>query len=190
MELLKQKILNEGKVVSSHILKVSSFLNHQLDIELLDKMAEEVINRFVQCKITKVLTIETSGIAFACSVARLLKVPVVFAKKNKSSNVPEDVYMVSVYSFTHEKMNNIIVSKEFLSKDDKVLIVDDFLANGKALEGLFSLVDQANGDCVGATVAIEKGFQKGGDNLRAKGYRIESLVIVDSMDIGNKIIFR
>ena len=115
MELLKQKILNEGKVVSSHILKVSSFLNHQLDIELLDKMAEEVINRFVQCKITKVLTIETSGIAFACSVARLLKVPVVFAKKNKSSNVPEDVYMVSVYSFTHEKMNNIIVSKEFLS---------------------------------------------------------------------------
>lgn len=190
MENLKNRINKDGKVLPGNILKVSSFLNHQIDIEFLDSLAEEIIRRFSGTKINKVMTVESSGIAIACSVARLLKVPAVFCKKNKSSNVPEDVYSTVIHSFTHGKDYTVVVSKEFLNKGDSVLVVDDFLANGCALEGLISLITDAGAEFAGAGIIIEKGFQGGGDKLRAKGLKIESLAIVERMSPEEGVIFR
>ena len=190
MENLKNRINKDGKVLPGNILKVSSFLNHQIDIEFLDSLAEEIIRRFSGTKINKVMTVESSGIAIACSVARLLKVPAVFCKKNKSSNVPEDVYSTVIHSFTHGKDYTVVVSKEFLNKGDSVLVVDDFLANGCALEGLISLITDAGAEFAGAGIIIEKGFQGGGDKLRAKGLKIESLAIVEKMSPEEGVIFR
>ena len=160
MENLKNRINKDGKVLPGNILKVSSFLNHQIDIEFLDSLAEEIIRRFSGTKINKVMTVESSGIAIACSVARLLKVPAVFCKKNKSSNVPEDVYSTVIHSFTHGKDYTVVVSKEFLNKGDSVLVVDDFLANGCALEGLISLITDAGAEFAGAGIIIEKAFRE------------------------------
>ena len=182
MEKLKNRIREDGIVLDGNILKVSSFLNHQIDVALLDDMAAEIIRLFKGKNITKVLTIESSGIAIACAVARILKVPAVFCKKNKSSNVPEDVHCVKIHSFTHNKDFNVIVSKQFISNEDSILVVDDFLANGCALEGLAALIEAAGAEFVGAGICIEKGFQGGGDRLREKGLNIQSLAIVESMD--------
>ena len=190
MENLKNRINKDGKVLPGNILKVSSFLNHQIDIEFLDSLAEEIVRRFSGTKINKVMTVESSGIAIACSVARLLKVPAVFCKKNKSSNVPEDVYSTVIHSFTHGKDYTVVVSKEFLNKGDSILVVDDFLANGCALEGLISLITDAGADFAGAGIIIEKGYQGGGDKLRAKGFKIESLAIVEKMSPEEGVIFR
>lgn len=184
MEELKDKIRKDGIVVDEHVLKVSSFLNHQIDIEFLDKIAKEIVNRFSGKEITKVLTVEASGIAIACAVARFLKVPVVFCKKNTSSTISDDFYSVQIHSFTHNKDYNVIVSKQFVEKGDSILVVDDFLANGCALEGLASLIETAGAKFVGAGIAIEKGFQGGGDRLRAKGLDIQSLAIIEKMSPG------
>ncbi|MCR4743314.1 MAG: xanthine phosphoribosyltransferase [Treponema sp.] len=181
MEKLKNRILQDGLVVGDKILKVSSFLNHQIDVQFLDEIAEEIVKSFSKKEITRVLTIEASGIAIACAVARILKVPAVFCKKDKTSNVPEDVYSVQIHSFTHNQDYNVIVSKEFIEKGDKVLIVDDFLANGCAIEGLASLIELAGAQVVGAGIVIEKGFQGGGDRLREKGIDVQSMAIVEKM---------
>lgn len=190
MEQLKQRIRRDGKILGSDILKVSSFLNHRIDIIFLDEMAAELCRRFEGQRIDKVLTIEASGIAIACAVARILKVPVVFCKKSASSTVSDDVYSVKIHSFTHNNENNVVVSKDFISKGENILVVDDFLANGCALEGLFSLIEQGGAVAVGAGIVIEKGFQKGGDRLRENGRRIESLAIIDSMSEKDGIKFR
>lgn len=189
MEQLKQRIVSDGRVLPGNILKVSSFLNHQIDVDLLDAMGEEFVRLFAGGKVTKILTIEASGIAIACSAARAFHVPVVFCKKNRSSNVPEDVYSVTVHSYTHGNDNTVIVSKEFINKDDSVLIIDDFLANGAALEGLVSLVNAAGAKVVGAGIAIEKGFQDGGKRLREQGLHVESLAIIESMSPEKGITF-
>ena len=190
MEQLKQRIRRDGKILGSDILKVSSFLNHRIDIIFLDEMSAELCRRFEGQRIDKVLTIEASGIAIACAVARILKVPVVFCKKSASSTVSDDVYSVKIHSFTHNNENNVVVSKDFISKGENILVVDDFLANGCALEGLFSLIEQGGAVAVGAGIVIEKGFQKGGDRLRENGRRIESLAIIDSMSEKDGIKFR
>ncbi len=182
MNFLEEKILKDGIVKPGNVLKVDSFLNHQMDIELMDKMGEEFYNRFKHKNITKVLTIEASGIAIACSVARYFKVPVVFAKKSQSINLDGDMYIAEVESFTHKKTNKVIVSKKFLNEDDHVLIIDDFLANGCALQGLISITESAGASVEGLGIAIEKGFQIGGRVIRNLGYHLESLAIVDSMD--------
>ena len=182
MNFMEQRILAEGRVLSGNVLKVDSFLNHQLDVALMDEMGEAFHSRFADAGVTKVLTIEASGIAFACSVARLFQVPVVFAKKSKSSNVGTDVYSAEVASFTHGNVNQVIVSRRFLQPGDRVLIVDDFLANGCALDGLISIVEAAGAQVAGIGIAIEKGFQDGGRRIREKGYEVESLAIVDAMD--------
>ena len=190
MEQLKQRIRRDGKILGSDILKVSSFLNHRIDIIFLDEMAAELCRRFEGQRIDKVLTIEASGIAIACAVARILKVPVGFCKKSASSTVSDDVYSVKIHSFTHNNENNVVVSKDFISKGENILVVDDFLANGCALEGLFSLIEQGGAVAVGAGIVIEKGFQKGGDRHRENGRRIESLAIIDSMSEKDGIKFR
>jgi len=182
MNFLEERIVKDGIVKPGNVLKVDSFLNHQMDIELMDKMGEEFYNRFKHKKITKVLTIEASGIAIACSVARQFSVPVVFAKKSKSINIDGDMYIAEVESFTHKNKNNVIVSKKFLNSEDKVLIIDDFLANGCALQGLISITESAGAKVEGLGIAIEKGFQMGGKIIRNLGYQLESLAIVDSMD--------
>lgn len=182
MRELEEKILSEGKVLPGEVLKVGSFLNQQLDVTFLMKMGEEIARLFKDSGITKVLTIEASGIAIAVAAAYKLGVSVVFAKKNKSSNVGSDVYATTVFSYTHNIENNVIVSKDYMNSDDVILIVDDFLAKGAALEGLIRLVNQAEAKCAGCAIAIEKGFQGGGDSIRAKGIRVESLAIIDSMD--------
>ena len=190
MELLEERIRKDGQVLPGNILKVSSFLNHQIDVELLDALGEEFARLYKDVPVTKILTIESSGIAVACSVARALKVPVVFAKKHQSSNVNEDVYVTSVWSFTHSCNYNVVVSKKYLSSDDKVLLVDDFLANGSALAGLVDLAESAGAKVQGACIVIEKGFQDGGEKLRAKGVRIESLAIIERMNADGTIDFR
>lgn len=190
MQLLEERIRKDGDVLPGNILKVSSFLNHQIDVQLLDKLGEEYARLYKGTPVTKILTIEASGIAVACSVARQFGVPVVFAKKHQSSNVNEDVYATSVWSFTHSCNYNVVVSKKYLSKDDKVLLVDDFLANGSALAGLVDLVNKAGATVQGACIVIEKGFQDGGKQLRQSGLRIESLAIIDSMSPENGITFR
>lgn len=190
MELLENRIRQDGLILPGNILKVSSFLNHQIDVQLLDQLGSEFYRLYKDYPVTKILTVEASGIAIACSVARLFKVPLVFAKKHKTSNVNEEVYSTSVWSFTHSCNYNVVVSKKFLSKDDKVLLVDDFLANGSALSGLIDLVEQAGAKVQGACIAIEKGFQSGGEQLRSKGYRIESLAIIDKMSVEDGITFK
>ncbi len=190
MELLENRIRKDGEVLPGNILKVSSFLNHQIDVALLDGLAAEWKKLFEGTEITKILTIESSGIAVACSVARAFgNVPVVFAKKHQSSNISEDVYSTTVWSFTHSRNYNVVVSRKYLSEGDKVLLVDDFLANGSALEGLVNLVESAGACVQGACIAIEKGFQDGGQKLRSKGYRIESGAIIKSMTGDGQIYF-
>ena len=191
MNFLEERILKDGIVKEGNVLKVDSFLNHQMDVALLDEIGEEFHRRFADAKITKVLTIEASGIAIACSVARCFGVPMVFAKKAKSINIDGDVYTAEVESFTHKNKNNIIVSKRFLSSDDRLLIVDDFLANGCALQGLISVAEAAGATVEGIGIVIEKGFQFGGKSIRNLGYHLESLAIVESMDAATKsVVFR
>ena len=181
MQLLKDRILTDGVVKEGNILKVDSFLNHQMDIELIDQMGAEFKKRFGDAPITKILTIEASGIGIACLVARHFHVPVVFAKKSKSINLDGEMYVAEVESFTHKCKNQIIVSKKVLSSEDHVLIIDDFLANGCALQGLLSIVAESGASVEGIGIAIEKGFQPGGAELRAAGYKLASLAIVDTM---------
>ncbi|MBQ2811722.1 MAG: xanthine phosphoribosyltransferase [Clostridia bacterium] len=182
MNFLEERILKDGIVKPGNVLKVDSFLNHQMDIELMDKMGEEFHRRFADKSITKVLTIEASGIAIACSVARCFNVPLVFAKKSKSVNIEGDMYIAEVESFTHKNKNQVIVSKKFLNADDRVLIIDDFLANGCALQGLISITEASGATVEGLGIAIEKGFQIGGQVIRNLGYKLESLAIVDEMN--------
>ena len=182
MNFLEERIQKDGVVKEGHVLKVDSFLNHQMDIELFEKMGEEWKSRFAGKPINKVVTIEASGIGIACIVAKYFGTPVVFAKKSKSINIDGDMYVAEVESFTHKCKNQVIVSKKFLSPDDHVLIIDDFLANGCALQGLISIVNSAGATVEGIGVAIEKGFQIGGQTIRNLGYQLESLAIVDAMD--------
>jgi xanthine phosphoribosyltransferase len=191
MNFLEQRILKDGVVKEGNVLKVDSFLNHQMDAALLDEIGKEFHRRFSDLKITKVLTIEASGIAIAYAVARCFGVPMVFAKKAKSINIDGDMYTAEVESFTHKNKNQVIVSKRFLSSDDNILIVDDFLANGCALQGLISIAEAAGASVEGIGIVIEKGFQFGGRSIRNLGYRLESLAIVESMDAATKtIVFR
>ena len=185
MNFLEERILKDGIVKEGNVLKVDSFLNHQMDVELLDKLGEAFFERFGNKEITKILTIEASGIAIACSAARYFKVPVVFAKKSKSVNIDGDLYVAEVESFTHKNKNKVVVSKKFLSEDDKILLIDDFLANGCALQGLISIVEEAGASVEGIGIAVEKGFQIGGRVIRNLGYDLYSVAIVDSMDAAN-----
>lgn len=182
MNFLEERIQKDGVVKEGNVLKVDSFLNHQMDIELFEKMGEEWKSRFAGKPINKVVTIEASGIGIACIVAKYFGTPVVFARKSKSINIDGDMYVAEVESFTHKCKNQVIVSKKFLSPDDHVLIIDDFLANGCALQGLISIVNSAGATVEGIGVAIEKGFQIGGQTIRNLGYQLESLAIVDAMD--------
>lgn len=191
MKELKDRIRRDGKIKAGNVLKVDSFLNHQMDIKLFEAIGQEFKRRFADVEVNKILTIEASGIGIACVAAQSFQVPVVFAKKTETKNIAGEVYTTKVESFTHGRVYDIIVSKEFLGKGDKVLLIDDFLANGKALEGLAQLVKDSGAELVGAGIVIEKGFQVGGDMLRAKGIRVESLAIVESMDEKNgTIVFR
>ena len=191
MKLLEERIRKDGTVKAGNVLKVDSFLNHQMDIDLFNEMGKEWARLFADHKITKILTVEASGIGIACVAAQHFHVPVVFAKKNQTKNIAGEVHTTKVESFTHGRVYDIIVAKEFLGKGDKVLIIDDFLANGKALEGLIALVRDSGAELVGAGIVIEKGFQVGGDLIRSEGIRLESLAIVDSMDEEtNTIVFR
>ena len=188
MNFLEERIQKDGIVKPGNVLKVDSFLNHQMDVRLLDEIGREFKRRFGHEKITKVLTIESSGIAIAVPVAREFDVPVLFAKKSQSVNIDGEVYVAEVESFTHKRTNRVIVSKKFLSPEDRILIIDDFLANGCALQGLISIVEDAEAEVVGCGIAVEKGFQEGGERIRNLGYRLESLVIIDSMDSENGTI--
>ena len=191
MNFLEKRIVADGVVKPGNVLKVDTFLNHQMDVGIMDELGREFKRRFGNETITKVLTIETSGIAIACSVAREFGVPMVFAKKNKSINIDGEMYVAEVESFTHKDTNNVIVAKKFITPEDRVLIIDDFLANGCALQGLISIVEDAEATVVGCGIAIEKGFQDGGYRIRNLGYQLESLAIVDAMDpIEGTIIFR
>jgi len=182
MNFLEERIVKDGIIKEGNVLKVDSFLNHQMDISLFNQMGAEFKKRFEGKNINKILTIEASGIGIACVVAMHFNVPVVFAKKSKSINIDGDMYIAEVESFTHKCKNQVIVSKKFLNEDDHVLIIDDFLANGCALQGLISIIKQAGGTVEGIGIAIEKGFQNGGKIIRNLGYQLESLAIVDSMD--------
>ena len=182
MNVLQERILRDGIVKPGNVLKVDSFINHQMDVKLLDEMGQEFCRRFAGKPITKVLTIESSGIAIAYPVARQLGVPLVVAKKTQSVNLDGDLYIAEVESFTHKKVNKVIVSKKYLSKEDHVLIIDDFLANGCALQGLISIVESADATVEGLGIAIEKGFQEGGERMRNLGYHLESLATIDAMD--------
>lgn len=182
MNFLEERIVKDGVIKENNVLKVDSFLNHQMDIRLLDEIGKEFHRRFEDKPITKVLTIEASGIAIAYPVAKCFNVPMVFAKKAKSINIDGDMYTAEVESFTHKNKNQVIVSKKYLTADDHVLIVDDFLANGCALQGLISICESAGATVDGIGIAIEKGFQFGGKSIRNLGYKLESLAIVESMD--------
>lgn len=182
MNFLEEKILQNGVIKEGNILKVDSFLNHQIDIDVMRQMAYEFKRRFRGVEVNKILTIEASGIAIATLLGHLYDVPVVFAKKNETANSTDDKYVSHAYSFTHKKMNNVFISKPYLHATDKVLIVDDFLADGQAAHALIDLVRQAGGEVAGIGIAIEKGQQKGGAELRAEGMQVESLAIVESMD--------
>ena len=191
MQLLKDRIRKDGKIKEGNVLKVDSFLNHQMDVKLFQEIGKEFKRRFEGEEITKILTIEASGIGIACVAAEVFDVPVVFAKKTQTKNIAGDVYTTKVESFTHGRVYDIIVSREFLGKGDKVLLIDDFLANGKALEGLAELVKKSGAELVGAGVVIEKGFQVGGDIIRSKGIHLEPLAIVESMDEKTgEVVFR
>ena len=191
MNFLEERIVKDGIVKEGNVLKVDSFLNHQMDIDLFNQMGEEFKKRFEDKNINKIVTIEASGIGIACVVAQHFGVPVVFAKKSKSINIEGDMYIAEVESFTHKCKNQVIVSKKFLNEDDHVLVIDDFLANGCALQGLISIINQAGGTVEGIGIAIEKGFQVGGNIIRNLGYQLESLAIVEDMDAKTgKITFR
>ena len=181
MESLKKRILKDGKVKPGNVLKVDSFLNHQMDIDMLEQIGEEFKCRFEGAGINKILTIEASGIAIACMAAKAFGVPLVFAKKNQTKNIAGDVYTSKVQSYTHGRIYDVIVSKEFLNSDDKILVIDDFLANGCALDGLIDIANQAGAELCGIGIVIEKHFQGGGDRLRKQGIRVESLAMIKSM---------
>ena len=189
MKALEEKILRDGKICPGNVLKVGNFLNHQIDADFLMEIGEEISALFKGVGINKIVTIEASGIAIAVAAAAKMHVPVVFAKKHKTSNISNDVYSSMVYSYTHKTEYPVVISKEFLSKNDKVLIVDDFLAHGNAINGLIDIATQAGAEVLGISAAIEKGFQGGGDKLREQGLRVESLAIVDSMT-DDSITFR
>lgn len=182
MKLLEERIRKDGTVKAGNVLKVDSFLNHQMDIDLFNEMGKEWARLFADRKITKILTVEASGIGIACVAAQHFHVPVVFAKKSQSVNIDGEVYSTKIESFTHKRVYDVIVSKKFLHPEDHILIIDDFLANGCALEGLIDIVNKAGASVEGVGIAVEKGFQKGGDLFRSKGIRVESLAIVESMD--------
>lgn len=191
MRKLEERILKDGKVFKGNVLKVDSFLNHQLDVRLLSDIGKELKRLYNDCDITKVLTIEASGIGVGCMVAQFFDCPLLFAKKTKTINIKGDVYKSQVESFTHQCVYDIIVSKDFITSDDTVLIVDDFLAKGNALNGLIDIVNQAGAKLAGCGIAIEKGFQGGGDKLREQGIRVESMAIIDKMDdTTGEIVFR
>lgn len=189
MQLLKDQIVKQGIVKAGGVLKVDSFLNHQIDINLYNEMGKEFARRFKEQEITKILTVEASGIGIACITAQYFNVPVVFAKKSESKNLDGDIYTSQVHSFTHGREYTVRVSKKFINSQDKILVIDDFLANGKALIGLVDIINQAGATLVGAGIAIEKGFQEGGQQLRGQGIHIESLAIIDEMD-EDHIVFR
>lgn len=190
MELLKQKIIDHGIVKAGGVLRVDSFLNHQIDISLYQEIGKEFYRLFESDNVTKILTVEASGIGIACMTAQYFGVPVVFAKKSKTSNVAENNFIGHIYSFTHQCHNDIIVNRAYIKSQDRVLLIDDFLAKGSAFEGLIDIVNQAGAHLVGAGSVIEKGFQGGGDKLRSRGIRVESLAIVDYMEEGQPIVFR
>ena len=189
MELLKQRICQDGKVKGNDVLKVDSFLNHQMDVKLFAEIGKEFKRRFADCEVNKILTIEASGIGIACVTAQFFDCPVIFAKKTQTKNIAGDIYTAEVESLTHGRVSQIRVAKEFLHSGDKVLIIDDFLANGAALMGLSKLVVDAGAEVVGAGIVIEKAFQPGGDMLRAKGVRIESLARIKSLSEENGVEF-
>ena len=191
MKLLEERIRKDGVVKEGNVLKVDSFLNHQMDIDLFNEMGKEWARLFADRPITKILTVEASGIGIACVAAQHFHVPVVFAKKTQSLNIDGEVYSTKIQSFTHKKIYDVIVSKKFIKPEDHILIIDDFLANGCALEGLLQIVKDAGATVEGVGIAVEKGFQKGGDLIREKGVRVESLAIVESMDAATgEIVFR
>lgn len=181
MQLLKERILKDGIIKPGNVLKVDSFLNHQMDIKLINEIGKEFKRRFADAPITKILTIEASGIGIACIAAQYFDVPVVFAKKSQSINLDGEMYSTKIRSFTHQKVYDVILSKKFLHPEDHVLIIDDFLANGCALRGLIEIVKEAGATLEGAGIVIEKGFQQGGNDLRKEGVRVESLAIIESM---------
>lgn len=185
MERLKQKILAEGTVLSDTVLKVDAFLNHQIDPELMEDIGKEFAKRFADDGITKILTLESSGIAPAVMTGLVLQTPVIFARKRKSLTLTDHLYSASVYSFTKEETNEISISQSFISSDDTVLIVDDFLANGQAVFGLIDILEQAKATIAGIGIVIEKGFQNGGEAIRKKGYRVESLATIAELSEGN-----
>ena len=189
MELLEQRIRQDGKVKGDSILKVDSFLNHQMDIELFSQMGQEFYRLFGSCGVNKILTIEASGIGMACVAAQYFHCPGVLATKSMSSNISDHVYSAPVKSFTHGNQYNAIVSKEYLHPEDRILVIDDFLAMGEALRGLFSLVQQSGSTLIGAGIAVEKAFQPGGAQLRSEGYRIESLARVAAMSEEGGVVF-
>ena len=189
MKLLEERILKDGVIGDGNVLKVNTFVNHQIDVPFISECCKEFKRLYESEKITKILTIEASGIGIACIAAQHFDVPVVFAKKSKSSNLPADVYTSPVKSYTHGNVYDIIVSKNLLTKDDRVLIIDDFLAMGSALEGLISLIHDAGATVVGAGIIIEKAYQPGGDMIRSKGIRVESLARIKSMSVENGIEF-
>jgi xanthine phosphoribosyltransferase len=187
MELLKERIREQGKAIGTDIIKVDMFLNHQIDVDLLNEIGKEFKRLFEKEKINKILTIEASGIGIACIAAQYFSVPVVFAKKGANRNVGDNIYKADVYSFTKGTTTTIGVSKDYLSKDDHILIIDDFMANGKAVHGLINIINQAGATVEGIGIVIEKGFQPGGDALRSLGYRVESLAVIKSIDNGDVV---
>ncbi len=189
MKALEEKIIKEGKILSGDVLNVGSFINQQVDTNLLKEMAKEVKNLFSNYKVDKVLSIEASGLPFATAVGMELGVNVVFAKKSKTTNLSGNLVSATVESYTHHETNSIFITKDFIKENENVLIADDFLAKGNALKGLIEIVNKCNANVVGAAIEIEKGYQNGGDELRSQGYKIESLAIIDEMK-ENKIIFR
>ncbi|MCF0214133.1 MAG: xanthine phosphoribosyltransferase [Muribaculaceae bacterium] len=188
MNFLEEKILADGKVFPGNVLKVDNFINHQVDIDIMRQAACEFKRRYRGVHVDKILTIESSGIAIAMMLANMYDVPVVFAKKGETANSTDDKYMAQAYSFTHRKMNNIFVSRPYLKSGERILIIDDFLADGQAASALIDIVSQAGGEIVGLGMLIEKGQQKGGETLRSKGYRVESIAIIDSMDAKTQTI--
>ena len=189
MQLLEERILKDGKVFPGNVLKVDSFLNHQVDVELINEIGKEFYRLFKDCGVNKIFTIEAYGIGIACITAQYFHVPVVFAKKTLGKNIAADVYSTPIKSFTHGKTYDVIVSQEFLNKDDRILIIDDFLAQGCALNGLIELIKSAGAQIVGAGIVIEKAFQQGGDLIRSEGVRVESLARIESMTNDGKITF-
>ncbi len=189
MKILEDRILKDGQVFPGNILKVDSFLNHQIDVELLNEMGEEILRLYKDCGVNKILTIEASGIGIACIAAQFFNCPVLFAKKTKTKNIANSVYKTQVRSFTHGMEYDVIVSKDFIGENDKVLIIDDFLAEGNALLGLIDLCRQAGAEIAGCAIAIEKGFQQGRDRIEKKGVRVESLAVIESMT-DNQVKFK